>query len=70
MAITRDGHEVRTAGTGREAIDIGIQFRPDVLLIGNSTFDRSYEFQAMGVQHFLLKPYLINDLLDIVAGEK
>lgn len=46
------------------------QIRPDVLLIGTSTFDRSYEFQTMGIQHFLLKPYLINDLLDIVAGEK
>jgi len=31
-ALTRDGHEVRTTATGREAIALGCRFRPDVLI--------------------------------------
>jgi DNA-binding response OmpR family regulator len=31
-ALARDGHDVRTAGSGREAIAFGSQFRPEVLI--------------------------------------
>lgn len=31
-ALSRDGHEVRTALSGREAIALGCRFRPDVLI--------------------------------------
>jgi DNA-binding NtrC family response regulator len=32
VALLPDGHEVRTAASGREAIDVGARFRPDVLV--------------------------------------
>ncbi len=31
--LGRDGHEVQTAGNATEAIDVGLPFRPDVLLV-------------------------------------
>ena len=30
--LTRDGHEIRSAGDAQEAINIGTQFQPDILL--------------------------------------
>ncbi len=32
VALAADGHEVRAAATGREAIDVGVRFRPNVVL--------------------------------------
>lgn len=32
IALTPDGHDVRTAGRGRDAIDLGVRYRPDVLV--------------------------------------
>ncbi len=32
IALTPDGHDVRTAGRGRDAIDLGARYRPDVLV--------------------------------------
>jgi CheY-like chemotaxis protein len=31
--LANDGHEVRAAGSGREAIEIGVRLRPDVLVV-------------------------------------
>jgi DNA-binding NtrC family response regulator len=40
MALQSDGHEVRVASSGREAIDIGARFRPDVAVVDWMLKDR------------------------------
>jgi DNA-binding NtrC family response regulator len=32
LALSSHGHEVRTAGSGREAVEVGARYRPDVLV--------------------------------------
>jgi DNA-binding NtrC family response regulator len=32
LALSRQGHEVRIAGSGREAVEVGSRYRPDVLV--------------------------------------
>ena len=33
LELEDEGHEVRTAGSGHEAIDVGTDFKPDVLVV-------------------------------------
>jgi DNA-binding NtrC family response regulator len=40
MALESDGHEVRVASSGREAIDVGARFRPDVAVVDWMLKDR------------------------------
>ncbi|UCG33599.1 MAG: response regulator [Phycisphaerales bacterium] len=40
MALDSEGHEVEVASSGREAIDVGARFRPDVLVVDWMLKDR------------------------------
>ena len=42
--------------------------RPEVMIVGNSGQDRRREFAAWGVKHFLLKPWRISDLINLLGS--
>lgn len=44
------------------------RMRPDVVIVGHSSMRRSSSFAALGVEHFLLKPWSPEDLIDLLSS--
>lgn len=61
-ALVRDGHEVRTAGSGREAIAAGTRFQPDVLVIDWMLKDQLHGLHVSEALAMVL-PHLVTVLI-------
>lgn len=51
-----------------EAVERLRGIRPGITLVGTGTTDHRKEFSALGVNYFLEKPYVINDLINALTG--
>ena len=60
-------HDMPDCDTGRSVERIRT-VRPDVVVVGNSGVDRSDDFAAIGVRHFLQKPWRAGDLVNVLMG--
>jgi DNA-binding response OmpR family regulator len=49
MALEADGHDVKVASSGREAIDVGARFRPDVAVVDWMLKDRLHGLHVVRV---------------------
>lgn len=54
IALTGEGHEVRVAASGREGIDVGTRFRPDLLLTDWMLRDDIHGLHVAHVLHAVL----------------
>ena len=55
-----------TAATSIQAIKT---VRPDLVIVGTSNLYRRGDFAALGVDHFLQKPWRISDLFNTLQGQ-
>jgi len=54
MNLALDGHETRTASSGREAIDVGSRFRPEVLIVDWMLRNHIHGLHVSAVLHAIL----------------
>ncbi len=60
-------HDMPPASTA-ESIERIKAIRPDVVIVGTSGSDRRDDFAALGVEHFLQKPWRCDDLVNVLIG--
>ena len=60
-------YDMPGADTGQLA-ERFMQIRPHIIIVGNSGMDRQAEFNRIGINRFLFKPWSINHLIAVLGG--
>jgi len=66
------GYVIIDCGTSEIALDTAVKMiqaaRPDIVIVGTSETDRRDRFARLGVEHFITKPWRVNDLINLLTG--
>ena len=53
-------------GTAEDLVNAVLEHRPGLFLVGHSGEFRAHEFRQLGVDRFLLKPWTVAELMQVV----